>query len=167
MFSNLSKGSVLYGLDTKKGIKVFTGIIDTMTMPYPKNIQNAFGQMPEMVVDITATVDGERKEFKQIPSINTIADFGDGVFVLSDSKDSLSGYLRTQRQKSQNIVDSYTRHKELIPQYDRALQDLHPEMVNDSVVKELKEQVGTLQSQLAEALALLKSGNAKQEEKKI
>lgn len=164
MFSNLSKGSVLYGLDTKNGVKLFTALVETITLPYPRSVQNSFGHMPEMVVDITATVDGERKEFKQIPSINSVADFGEGTFVLSDSKDSMSGYLRTQRMKSKNIVDSYPMHKERIPQYDEALQELNPEMVNDNVVKELKEQVGNLQSQLAEALQLLKSGNKKEKE---
>lgn len=164
MFSNLSKGSVLYGLDTKDGLKVFTGVVDMMTLPYPRNIQNAFGQLPEMVVDITATVNGERKEFKQVPSSSTIADFGDGVFVLSDSRDSLSGYLRSEKLKSKSIVDSYERHRERIPQIDRALEELNPEMVNDNAVKELKEQVGSLKAQLAEAIALLRSGNLKEKE---
>ena len=164
MFSNLSKGSVLYGLDTKDGLKVFTGVVDMMTLPYPRNIQNAFGQLPEMVVDITATVNGDRKEFKQVPSGSTIADFGDGVFVLSDSREALSGYLRSEKLKSKSIVDSYERHKERIPQIDRALEELNPEMVNDNAVKELKEQVGSLKAQLAEAIALLRSGNLKEKE---
>lgn len=164
MFSNLSKGSVLYGLDAKDGMKVFTGMVEMMTLPYPRNIQNAFGQLPEMVVDITATINGEKKEFKQIPSSSTIADFGDGVFVLSDSRDSLSGYLRSEKMKSKNIVDSYPKHKERIPQIEKALEELNPEMVNDNAVKELKEQVGSLKAQLAEAIALLRSGNLKEKE---
>ena len=164
MFSNLSKGSVLYGLDTKDGMKVFTGVVDMMTLPYPRSMQNAFGQLPEMVVDITATVNGERKEFKQIPASSTIADFGDGAFVLSDSRDSLSGYLRSEKLKSRNIVESYARHRDRIPMIDKALEELNPEMVNDSAVKELKEQVGSLKAQLAEAIALLRSGNLKEKE---
>lgn len=161
MFSNLSKGSILYGLDTKDGIKVFTGTVDLISPPYPRNMQNTFGQIPEMVIDITTTVNGERKEFKQIPSNNAIADFGDGMLVLSDSKDSMTSYLKSQRLKSQNIVDSYEKHQKLIPQYDTAIQELNPEMVNENTVRELKGKFESMQSQMNEMLALLRNGNIK------
>ena len=75
MFSNLSKGSVLYGLETKGEIKMFTAPVDSVTIQYPKHMNNTFGQLPEMVVDIVATVNGERREFKQVPSNSAIADF--------------------------------------------------------------------------------------------
>ena len=163
MFSNLSKGSILYGLDTKNGVKVFTGTVDMVTLPYPRNMQNTFGQLPEMVIDITTTVNGERKEFKQIPSNNAIADFGDGVLVLSDSKDSMTSYLKPKRQESKNIVDSVPKHRELIPQFDRAIQELNPELVNESMVNELRGQVNDLKNQMSEMLSLLKSGTVKEE----
>lgn len=161
MFSNLSKGSVLYGLDNKEGVKLFTATIDKVTLPYPKNMQNTFGQMPEMVVDITVNVDGERREFKQVPSSNAIADFGPNTVVLADSKDSLVNYVRSLRQTSRNIIESCSRHQELIPQYDKVLEELNPELVNENAVRELRQQVGDLQAQLAEALSLLRKENAK------
>lgn len=156
MFSNLSKGSVLYGLDNKEGVKLFTGTVDMVTLPYPKNVQTTFGQLPEMVVDIIVNVEGERKEFKQVPTNNVIADFGPNTLVLSDSKESLVNYVKSLRQTSKNIIDSCPKHKALVPQYDKVLQELNPELINESAVKELRDQVGSLQSQLAEALALLK-----------
>lgn len=167
MFTNLSKGSVLYGLDTRGEVKLFTASVEKVTTPLPKNIQTTFGHMPEMFVDITAVVNGDRKEFKQIPANNAIADFGQDTFILADNKDSLINYVNSMLQTSKNIVSSVDRHKTLITQYEKVLSDLNPGSANDNAVKELKEQVGTLQSQLAEALALLKSGNAKQEEKAI
>ena len=161
MFSNLSKGSVLYGLDTKDGIKVFTGTVDTVSIPRPKYVQNTFGQLPEMVVDLVANINGERKEYKEIPVNNAIADFGPNTFVLSDSKDSLTNYLKAKLQESENIVNSKSVHEALIPQYKQALGELNPEIANDNAVKELKGQVETMQNQLAEALALLRAGNPK------
>ncbi len=163
MFSNLSKGSVLYGLDNKEGVKLFTATVNTVTLPYPRNAQTVFGQLPEMVVDIVVNLNGERKEFKQVPSNNAIADFGPNTIVLSDSKDSLMNYVRSLKQTSKSIIDSAPMHEKLIPQYDQVLQELNPELVNESAVKELRQQVGSLQSQLAEALALLKQGTTKQE----
>ena len=156
MFSNLSKGSVLYGLDTKGEVRMFTATVDSVTLPRPKYVQNTFGQLPEMVLDIVANVNGERKEYKEVPTNNVIADFGPDTFVLSDSRDSLTNYVRSQLQRSRDVVNSADKHKALIPQYEHVLGELDPASANDNAVKELKNEVASIQGQLAEALALLK-----------
>ena len=156
MFSNLSKGSVLYGLDTKGEVKMFTATVDSVSFPRPKSVQTTFGQLPEMVLDIVANVNGERKEYKEVPTNDVIADFGPDTFVLSDSRDSLTNYVRSQLQRSKDIVNSADKHKSLIPQYENVLGELDPASANDNAVKELKGQVETMQNQLAEALALLR-----------
>lgn len=160
MFSNLSKGSVLYGLDTKGEVRMFTATVESVTLPRPKYVQNTFGQLPEMVLDIVANVNGERKEYKEVPTNNVIADFGPDTFVLSDSRDSLTNYVRSQLQRSKDVVNSADKHKALIPQYEHVLGELDPASANDSAVKELKNEVASMQSQLAEALALLKQRTA-------
>ena len=159
MFSNLSKGSVLYGLETRGNIKFFTAPIESVSLPYPKQRSNVFGQLPEMVVDVIATVNGERKEFKQVPSNSAIADFGNETFVLADGKDSLNGYVNSMLQNSKNIVNSVEKHKALISQYEDVLSSLNPGQVNDSAVKELGNKVNNMESQMAEILSLLKNGN--------
>lgn len=156
MFSNLSKGSVLYGLETKGEIKLFTAPIESVSLPYPKQRSNIFGQMPEMVVDIVATVNGERKEFKQVPSNSAIADFGNDTFVLADGRDSLNGHVNSMLQNSRNIVNSVEKHKALISQYEDVLGYLNPGQANDSAVKELRGQVEDMKTQMAEMLSLLK-----------
>lgn len=161
MFSNLSKGSVLYGLDTKGEVRLFTATVDSVSMPRPKYMQNTFGQMPETVVDIVANINGERREFKQVPSNNAIADFGPDTFVLSDTKDSLMNYVASMLQNSKNIVNSVDKHKSLITQYEKVLGELNPNVANDNAVKELRGQVESMQSQMGEILSLLKSGNVK------
>lgn len=161
MFSNLSKGSVLYGLDTKGEVKLFTATVDTVSLPRPRYMQNTFGQLPETVVDIVATINGERREFKQVPSNNAIADFGPDTFVLSDTKDSLMNYVSGMLQNSRNIVNSVDKHKALITQYEQVLGELNPNVANDNAVKELRGQVESMQSQMQEMLSLLRNGNAK------
>ena len=90
MFSNLAQGSILYGLETKDELKVFTAPITSVSLPRPLFTQNTFGQMPVTVVDITATVNGEKREFKQVPGNTSIANFGQDAFILADSKESLN-----------------------------------------------------------------------------
>ena len=150
MFSNLSKGSVLYGLETKGGIKFFTAPIESVSFPRPKGINTTFGQLPEMVVDIVAMVNGERREYKQVPSNSAIADFGPETLVLADS------YINSMLQNSRNIVNSVDKHKALISQYEKVLEVLNPNQANDNAVKELRGQVESMKSQMQEMLSLLK-----------
>lgn len=162
MFSNLSKGSVLYGLEIKDGMRFFTAPIESVSLPYPKYRNNqTFGQMPETVMDIVATVNGERRTFQQVPSNSAIADFGNDTFVLADGRDSLNGYVNSMLQNSKNIVNSVEKHKALIQQYEKVLGSLNPGQANDSVVKELNSKVNSLEEQITEMLSLLKAGNNK------
>lgn len=161
MFSNLSKGSVLYGLDRKNGNKVFTATVENISLPRPRFNQNTFGQIPEMVVDIAASIGGERKEFQQVPNNNVIADFGPNSLVISDSKDSLINHIKALRQESKSVIDSAPMHQEWLPQYDAALSELDPATANDNAVKELNNKVNNLEGQIAEMLSLLKAGNNK------
>jgi hypothetical protein len=161
MFSSLSKGSVLYGLDRKNGNKPFTATVESISLPRPRFNQNTFGQIPEYVVDIAANIGGERKEFQQVPNNNVVADFGPNSLVISDSKDSLINHIKALRQESKGVVDSAPMHQEWIPQYDAALSELDPATANDNAVKELSGKVNNMESQMAEILSLLKQGNAK------
>ena len=161
MFSTLSKGNVLYGLDRQDKIKWFTASIEKVMPVYGKTSPNMFGQMPELRLDITAIVNGEQKEFKQMPGNNAIADFGDKSYVIADNKDSLYNYTKSLLQTSEHIVESTPFHESLIPQYKQVLNELMPGSANTDEVKELKSEVGSLKAQLAEAIALLKAGNNK------
>jgi len=166
MFSNLGKGSVLQGVD-KSGdkLKWFTGTVERITPSlsnsYPQ-YPNAFGQLPAVSLDIIANIDGKQREFKGVHSDDTIADFGKNTVILADSETSLFNHINSLLKTSEEAVnkDNISWHERMIPQYRGVLADMRPGTTNSTEVKELKEQVGSLQAQLAEALALLK-GEAK------
>lgn len=162
MFSNLTQGSILYGLETKDELKVFTAPITNVTLPRPLFTQNTFGQVPQTVVDITATVNGEKREFKQVPGNTSIANFGQDAFILADSKESLNSYIESMLQNSRNIVASVDKHTTLIKQYETAYKELNPSLVinsDDEAVKALREEVGELKNQISELIKLSKSNN--------
>ena len=164
MFSNLGKGSILHGVD-KSGdkLKWFTGTVERVTPSisnsYPQ-YPTAFGQLPQVNLDIVAIIDGKQREFKGIRGNDTIADFGKNTVVLADSENSLFNHVNSLLKTSEETVDeaNISWHKEMIPQYRDVLSDMRPGSTGSSEVKELKEQVGNLQAQLAEALSLLKGG---------
>jgi len=163
MFSTLSKGNVLYGLDRRDKIKWFTASVKDIVPVYGKTAPNMFGQLPELRLNITVDINGEQREFQQVPSNNAIADFGDKAFVIADNKDSLYNYIKSLRQKSKDVVDNAPYHESLLPQYDEVLNDLNPGSAGSDEVKELKNEVGSLKAQLAEAISLLKERKSKAE----
>lgn len=153
MFSNLSKGNVLYGVDRAGGgMKFFTATIEDAKPAFPMKV----GQMPGTVMDITAIRDGNTLSFKQLPSNDAIADYGANGFLLADSKDSLVNYINAKLQASKNIVNSYEENKKLIEKYEAVLNDISPN-VNGKEINELKQQMSSMQSQFSELMTLLKS----------
>lgn len=129
MFSNLSQNSIIYVLNTKDSPKLSTGQVINVSLPRPKNA--IFGQTFDTVVDITAMVEGERREFKQVPANTTTANFGPEAFVLADGKESINAYISAALQNSKNVVASYEKHKRLIDEYEGLLQELNPALKAD------------------------------------
>ena len=151
MFSNLSQNSILYILDLRSNPKILSGPVERISIPRPK--YNTFNPNMEMVVDIVANINGERREFKGVPN-NTIADFGEDAFVLAENKDALNSYVHSMLQNSKNIVNSVEKHQTLITQYEEAIQELNPDikvsLENDKAIKGLKNEIAELKQMIAD-----------------
>lgn len=156
MFSSLSQNSILYILDLKNNPKVLSGPVERVSVPRPK--YNTFNPNMEMVVDITATVNGERREFKGVPN-GSLANFGDDAFVLAENKDVLNSYVSAMLQNSRSIVNSIEKHQKLIAEYEEALQELNPDIKaskeNDKAIQSLQDQVNALQQGMQQMLAIM------------
>jgi hypothetical protein len=165
MFSNLSRGSILQGVDRQGPMRWFTGTVERITPSINTPYSNTFGQFPSVDLDIVATIDGKQKVFKGVHGNDTIADFGKDAFILADNKDSLYNYVKSLLKISEDATnkEAIKMHEEWIPQYKNVLAEMVPGSTSASEVKELREQVGSLQSQLAEALSLLKERTSKKE----
>ena len=149
MFSNLSQNSILYVLDINGDTKILSGPIERVTLPRPK--YNYLNPTMETVVDIYATINGERREFKGVPN-NTIADFGADSFILAESKEALSSYVNAMLQNSKSIINSVEKHQKLIENYEKALEELNPNLVSS---KEKDKAIMDLQGQVAELKDML------------
>lgn len=149
MFSNLSQNSILYVLDINNSPKVLSGPVERVTIPRPK--YNTFNPNMEMVVDIFATINGERREFKGVPN-STIANFGNDSFILADSRESLNSYINAMMQNSKGILDSVEKHQRLLANYEEALSELNPDIKAD---REKDKAIQSLQSQVAELKDML------------
>lgn len=92
MFQTLRAGSPFYILEKGSDIKLKIAEVSSVSAPTPKfqtgNFTPNFGQ--EMIVDITAKCGDESLEFKQVPANLSIANFGTGNVVISESRDARS-----------------------------------------------------------------------------
>lgn len=156
MFSNLSQNSILYVLDLNSTPKILSGPIERITLPRPK--YNTFNPSMEMVVDIFATINGEKREFKGVPN-GSIANFGDNAFVLAETKDALNSYINAMLQNSRSIIDSIDKHQALINNYEEALAELNPDI---KAGREKDKAIQDLQSQVAELKNIILSMNKKE-----
>ena len=161
MFSNLSPNSILYVLDLNSSPKVLSGPIERVSIPRPK--YNTFNPNMEMIVDIIATINGERREFKGVPN-GAIANFGTDAFVLAENKESLNSYINAMIQNSKSIIESVEKHKTLVSNYEEALTELNPSIKAD---KEKDKAIQSLQSQVAELKDMLLSMTKAETSKQI
>ena len=161
MFSNLSPNSILYVLDLNSSPKVLSGPIERVSVPRPK--YNTFNPNMEMIVDIIATINGERREFKGVPN-GAIANFGTDAFVLAENKESLNSYINAMIQNSKSIIESVEKHKTLVSNYEEALTELNPSIKAD---KEKDKAIQSLQSQVAELKDMLLSMTKAETSKQI
>jgi hypothetical protein len=150
MFTNLSQNSILYILETKNEPKLVNGTVVSVSLPRPQFA--TFGQTMDSVVDIIATVDGERREFKKVPCNTSIANFGADAFILADSKEAMTAHVTAALQTSKNIVNGYDKHNALIPVYESILEELNPvlkaDKEKDRAIQDLREQVSELKQLL-------------------
>lgn len=165
MFSTLSAGNLIYVLDIKNDYNILTGQVNKVTPIRPKygtfTPNYAYGQNYETVVDITAVVNGEQKEFKQVPSNAVVADFGSDAFVLADSKDAMIGHLNVTYQNSKAVVDSVDKNKTIMANCKKALSQINPSIVaeeqRDCAISDLQGRVDNLTNQVAQLVSALSS----------
>ena len=159
MFSNLSQNSILYILDLNSNPKILSGPVERVSVPRPK--YNNFNPTLEMIVDVIATINGERREFKGIPN-GAIANFGTDAFILAESKEALNSYINAMLQNSRSIIESVDKHKKLVMDYEEALQELNPSLKadkeKDKAIQDLQGQVNSLQESIQQLLAKMNGG---------
>lgn len=157
MFSNLTQNSILYVLDLNNNPKVLSGPIESVSNLRPK--YNTFNPSMEMIVDITANIAGERREFKGVPN-TSIANFGDTAFIIAENKDALTSYITSMMQNSKTILNSMKKHEKLVADYEEALSELNPNTADNKAIESLQNQVNTLQDSIKVLLEKLNNGNS-------
>ena len=113
----------------------------------------------DLVLDITADVDGKPINFQKLPANNDIADFGNHI-VITTTKDAMNSELVSMKQRSLDIINSVEQHQSIISGCDEILQMLNPEIAEkqkqEQENRQLREEINSLKQMFQEFLKQVK-----------
>ena len=159
MFSTLRQGNIVYILDKSNGLTLKTGKVisnsgaNTMYTPVPQSLIN-------LVID----VDGEKKEFNNIPSMDSSVNYNNGNLLIIDNKELAITEVENMISNSKHIIEHVDTYEKIIEEGEEVLKILNPQFAKDKArdeeITSLKEKVDGLENKLDTIIGLLgKSGN--------
>ena len=157
-FQNLRNNHQIYIL-RKDVIPVLEiGKITNVSVPVPKYGNTSMYN--DLVLDITADVDGKSTNFQKLPANSEIADFGNSL-VVATSKDAMNSEVMSMKQRSLDIINSVEQHRSIIQGCDEILQTLNPEIAEkqrqEQENKALREEINSLKEIVSEFINQFKN----------
>lgn len=173
-FSQLRQNSILYILNREGVPTVNTGTVIGISSPVNKmGLPASFGNFPDSVIDITAKVDDKQGVFYKVPAnLDSWEYEHNGVktpYTLATNREAINAEINSLRQQAIGIINSVDYNRQVVKACDDMLKSLNPEYAEkqrqEREIAELKSQMATQQSQMAELIALLKGKDTAKEEK--
>ena len=156
-FQNLRTNHQIYILRKNSTPSLEIGKVTQVSLPIPKYGNNSMYN--DLVLDITAEVEGKSFNFQKIPANSEIADFGNNV-VLATNKDAMNSELISMKQRSLDIINSVEYHQSIIQGCDEILQTLNPEIAEkqkqEQENRQLREEINSLKEMFQEFLKQMK-----------
>ena len=157
-FQNLRNNHQIYILNKDTIPTLNIGKVTFVSVPVPKYGNNSMYN--DLVLDITADVDGKINNFQKIPAASEIADFGNNI-VITTTKDAMNSEVMSMKQKSLDILNSVEQHQSIIKGCDDILKILNPEIVEkqrqEEENKALREEINSLKEMFSEFLNQFKN----------
>lgn len=157
-FQNLRNNHQIYILYKDAVPTLEIGKVTNVTAPIPKYGNPSMYN--DLVLDITADINGKSTNFQKLPANSDIADFGNNV-VVSVSKDAMNNEVSSMKQRSLDILNSIEQHQSIIQGCDKILQLLNPEIAEkqrqEQENKQLREEINSLKEMFSEFINQFKS----------
>ena len=116
MFSALNQGSPIHILDRTNGIKYKVGEVIGVTQP------NAYGGAysapsfanPNIPLTIKVKVDGEVKDFPEVPAGQTFMSYNGGKLIISETAQGIQNEVETIRNRNKQILANIDAYEQVI-----------------------------------------------------
>ena len=157
-FQNLRNNHQIYVLRKNTTPTLEIGKVTHISVPVPK--YGASSMYNDLVLDITAEIDGKATNFQKLPANSEIADFGNNV-VIAVSKEAMNSEVMSMKQRSVDILNSIEQHRSIIDGCDEILQVLNPEIAEkqrqEQENKALREEINSLKEMFSEFMNQFKT----------
>lgn len=157
-FQNLRNNHQIYILHKDAIPTLEIGKITNISVPIPKYGNTSMYN--DLILDITADVDGRSTNFQKLPANSEIADFGNNI-VVAVSKEAMNNEVTSMKQRSLDILNSIEQHQSIIKGCDEILHILNPEIAEkqrqEQENKALREEINSLKEMFSEFMNQFKS----------
>ena len=157
-FQNLRNNHQIYILRKDVIPSLEIGKVTNVSVPVPKYGNTSIYN--DLIIDITADIDGKTTSFQKIPANSEIADFGNNV-VIATNKDAMNSEVMSMKQRSLDILNSVEQHQSIIRGCDEILQLLNPEIAEkqrqEQENKALREEINSLKEMFSEFINQFKN----------
>lgn len=157
-FQNLRNNHQIYILHKDAIPTLEIGKITNISVPIPKYGNTSMYN--DLILDITADVDGRSTNFQKLPANSEIADFGNNI-VVAVSKEAMNSEVTSMKQRSLDILNSIEQHQSIIKGCDEILHILNPEIAEkqrqEQENKALREEINSLKQMFSEFMNQFKS----------
>ena len=157
-FQNLRNNHQIYILHKDNTPTLEIGKITHVSVPVPKYGTNSMYN--DLVLDITAEIEGKATNFQKLPANSDIADFCNNI-VVAVSKDAMNSEVTSMKQRSVDILNSLEQHRSIINGCDEILQVLNPEIAEkqrqEQENKALREEINSLKEMFSEFMNQFKN----------
>ena len=157
-FQNLRNNHQIYVLRKNTTPTLEIGKVTHISVPVPK--YGASSMYNDLVLDITAEIDGKATNFQKLPANSEIADFGNNV-VIAVSKEAMNNEVMSMKQRSMDILNSIEQHRSIIDGCDEILQVLNPEIAEkqrqEQENKALREEINSLKEMFSQFMNQFKT----------
>lgn len=157
-FQNLRNNHQIYILHKNAIPTLETGKITSVSVPVPKYGNTSMYN--DLVIDITADINGRATNFQKIPANSEIADFGNDI-VIACNKEAMNNEVMSMKQRSLDIINSIEQHQGIVQGCDQILQVINPEIAEkqkqEQENKALREEINSLKEMFSEFMNQFKS----------
>ena len=157
-FQNLRNNHQIYILHKDAIPTLEIGKVTYVSVPVPKYGNTSMYN--DLILDITAEIDGKSTNFQKLPANNEIADFGNNI-VVAVSKNAMNNEVMSMKQRSMDILNSIEQHQSIIQGCDEILQLLNPEIAEkqrqEQENKALREEINSLKEMFSEFMNKFKN----------
>lgn len=161
MFSTLQQGNIVYILDKSNGLSIKTGQVISNS-----GANMTYGAVPQTLLNLTIDVEGERKEFNNIPAMQSSVNYNNGNLILIDNKELAITEVENIVSSSKHILENTSYYEKMVTDGEEVLKILNPQFAKDKArdkeIADLKDKVGGMETKLDTIIGLLgKSENNK------